>query len=273
MCHTLCRQVLWLVVVWITLSEHRRDSLPPFTWKANLPIAPTLPRRRLYFAVACMAAAAWIPRPSGSYDTQGPVVVISGGPSCGDCRIQRYRLATITDSLYPGGATLSSSALVHVRADRQFFVAAGGLMGPTDLYLADRSGLVQRQIGRRGRGPGEYLSPFPILETRHVFLVLDAGQRRVTRLAKDDLSVLGTDSLPLWPRTQPAVFTDGRYVVSGPMRWQTDARPVHIVGSTGQVLRSFGEPGRSELRTRRGLLERVVAISGDSIVWVAHRGV
>jgi hypothetical protein len=99
-------------------------------------------------------------------------------PSCRSCTIERRLLATLTEGDYPGSLSVFSN--VTVLSDGRFLV--GNLSGAPP-YLADRSGVVRRQIGRVGEGPGEYRGMLFGYETLDAFHVLDFALRRWTRLS------------------------------------------------------------------------------------------
>ena len=158
-----------------------------------------------------------------------------------------------------GGALVDGGA-VHVNADGTFLVKAGPRWA--ELFLADESGAIVRQIGRSGEGPGEWFRPLSVAELPDAFVVFDPFLSRVTWLAKGDLAVARTARMPpANTGTLPAVFADGSYVLSGPVPTREAAgRPLHVVTPDGEVLRSFGEdPSPS-----------VIAPSGDSAVWAAQ---
>jgi hypothetical protein len=187
-------------------------------------------------------------------------------PSCRSCTIERRLLATLTEGDYPGSLSVFSN--VTVLSDGRFLV--GNLSGAPP-YLADRSGVVRRQIGRVGEGPGEYRGMLFGYETLDAFHVLDFALRRWTRLSKDSLSLLGSVRLPFglgWP----AVLPDGSLIVSAAVASrEAVGYPLHLVSASGQVIRSFG-PVRGTIRTGSpGTEMRIVATATPSTVFVAER--
>lgn len=159
---------------------------------------------------------------------------------------------------------MAMAAVPHVMSNGTYFVSAGaGFMD--ELYLADRTGRITRRVGRKGEGPGEYEQPWLVAEAPGVYVVFDFALRRTTHLSKESLTVAATWLLPARPATSPAPFADGRYVLNGVLQGSgRQDRPVHIVAPDGRVLRSIGT------RETGDRIQRLVAIGGDSTVWVAR---
>lgn len=131
---------------------------------------------------------------------QTPVQRIDGAPTCGECVIERYLVATIHDE----------------------------------------TGSVVRQVGAVGEGPGEFLAPRFVLETSSAFAVLDGRQLRLTLLDKETLEATRTVRMPVRPATSyPVMFDDGTYVLSEGSP-AVGAAPLHVVGPDGDLLRTFG---------------------------------
>lgn len=185
--------------------------------------------------------------------------VISGEPTCERCEIERTLLATIHDRSFPGGALVTGGA-VHVNRDGTFLVRAGPRLG--ELFLADESGAIIRQIGRQGEGPGEYLRPLSVHELPQAFVVFDPTLGRVTWLARDNLEVTRTARMPAVNMgTAPAVFSDGSYVLRATLPTRSGiGLPLHLVTADGDVVRSFGQDSPPA----------IIAPSGDSAVWAAQ---
>jgi hypothetical protein len=211
-------------------------------------------------------AAAWQPARQ-----QVPVQVVTGGATC-NCRLQRYVVATITDSLYQGGTTLNPLSQVSAASTGEFLIG-GARAG---LWLTDRTGRITRPIGREGSGPGEFRRPQFTLPEAAGHRVFDQRLRRTTLLSNFTFAPALVAPMPFFS-FNAALFSDGRYVLDGafaPAR--LDPQPLHLVAPDGTILRSFGNtpdlaptPGLHPAGRER-LLRRVVAPSGDSAVWAAH---
>lgn len=226
----------------------------------RFPFSPSIRRSSLLMVAALLLNSAGVTGPlQGQVGASEPATIISGGPTCTDCEIERYQLATIHDRLLEGGAIVDGGG-VHVNRDGTFLVIAGPQWG--ELFLADEKGAIIRQIGRSGEGPGEYLAPFSVAELANRFVVFDPPLARVTWLTKDDLQVMRTVRMPSSSAVAtPAVFPDGSYAWSGSVPTRDGVGyPLHVVAPDGSVQRSFGE----------GPPPTIIAPSGDSALWAAH---
>jgi len=105
------------------------------------------------------------------------------------------------------------------------------------LYTAD--GAFVSEYGSRGNGPGELFAPIGLALRRGELLVLDRGNVRILSLGLVDgaLSVRGETPLRL-PSPQGFCTVDDRLFVLG----LREDRLIHELDSSGQVVRSFGDP-------------------------------
>jgi hypothetical protein len=190
---------------------------------------------------------------------QVPVHVLEA-PTCPSCAIQRYRIATVRDSGFAGGAILTS---VHVTAlsDGTYLVHAGGEI-MTELFRTDRTGRIVARIGGSGEGPGEYRMPWYAAESDSAYLVYDVRLRRVTHLTKADLRVLQTSRIAASPVGHPLLFPDGRHLMNVDRGPGAHARVMNILSPTGEVAVAFDSAGTSA--------QRVFALIGDSLVVTAN---
>ena len=171
-------------------SDHENDAA---RWRAaSIRYFPRLPVVILALALIVDGVGATSPLAAQA----GPGIkttTISGEPTCKRCEIERALLATIHDRTFPGGAFVTGGA-VHVNRDGTFLVRAGPRMG--ELFVADESGAITRQIGRQGEGPGEYFRPLSVHELPQAFVVFDPPLGRVTWFARDNLEVTRTARMP-----------------------------------------------------------------------------
>jgi hypothetical protein len=228
--------------------------------------------------VAALWVAATAGRPGGATAVAGgeahsgdgsvPVYIIPGGATCG-CHLQRYIVATITDSLFDGGATLNPLAQVSAASTGEFLVTT------SQLYLADGTGRIVREVGRPGSGPGEFRRPEFALSDNAGHHVFDQRLRRKTRLTPHTFAAGEVAPLPFFSHNA-AMFPDGRYVVAGDFNSPGHAgQPLHLVAADGTILLSFGNKDPTATSglhpdARNRLLRRIVAPSGDGAFWAAH---
>jgi len=211
-----------------------------------------------------------VPRSAGSGPyADAPVYVISGAPTCGECRIEQIDFTTISDSSLASGAFGFGVIAYGIEPDYILLGAGAGLSD--ELYRVDRATGAMEQVGRKGDGPGEFRR-VEVATSATEHLIFDRSARRVTRLARGSLRLLGTSPIPGGMNNSPAVFPDGRYLLNSTVPTsESIGYPVHIVSADGEVLRSLGgDP--DEFVPGQTSLVRVVAASGDTAVWVARRG-
>jgi hypothetical protein len=192
--------------------------------------------------------------------------IVSDRSTCQVCRIERYRLVTVTDSTFPAGA-LVGPALLYPNADGTFFLVAGP--GMQELFAVDRKGNITRRIGRKGQGPGEFMMPLYVLETTTTYVVFDTRLQRMTHLSKNGLRVDRTVAGPKASLfASPVALVGGMFAMTGEISTRERTRkPLHFLAAGGRVLQSFG----NELDAA-GLVAAPIALaaSRDGGVWVAY---
>jgi hypothetical protein len=189
---------------------------------------------------------------------QGLVVtVVSGTPSCPECRIEMVKLATIRDE--EGERAFSN---------RSFFYygwSSGGWYLHTDkgvYYHYDSTGKYVGRLGREGRGPGEMLNPYAIHAARgdsiyvvepgtvHVFTAAGQYGRRFSGA----INVNSNAALP-----------DGR-IVSG----SEEPQPVglfSLIDAEGKTVRTFtGNPRPNQEQREQSV---GVASAANGRIWSA----
>jgi hypothetical protein len=105
----------------------------------------------------------------------------------------------------------------------------------------DASGRLMRTLGRKGRGPGEFSSPFyPRFGPDGHIHVVDLGQGSAISVFDEKGSfVRRTGPLAVSPVGGLAVLDDGGYVVTGYSRQTTSLDVVHRLDSQGMVKSSM----------------------------------
>ena len=89
------------------------------------------------------------------------------------------------------GGVLGLVSDLSIDRDGNFYVVD---RGNHTVYVLDKAGLLVRQVGMEGRGPGELISPSAISFFEDKLAILDAGNRRVSFFSMDGHYV---SSLPL----------------------------------------------------------------------------
>jgi hypothetical protein len=215
--------------------------------------------------MAILPASVLRPAPGEAQTAAQP---ITGEPTCRACTIERVLIATINDSTYARGVFVPT-AFPFVTADTTFILAGGP--GFSELFLADRSGSIVRQVGRRGRGPGEYQFPIHVMENPSSFAVFDPKLHRLTRLSKPALNVTQSVLLPEVGdlKASPVMFPDGSFVLAADIRSRERVGyPLHRFSAKGELLTSFGEEAaRPAPAARRPV---ALAAAADGAVWVVY---
>lgn len=153
-------------------------------------------------------------------------------PACQDCHVVENRIAVLSAA---DGVLLDYGAFSFVRIkDGRFLTTGFARDGTIGVFGPD--GRWQRDLGRRGAGPGEYGTPARLsLWTGDSVLVLDVALSRV--------SVLGPDlrfarSFPLTlPQTRLVGLPDGKIALSSP---PGSERGIMVVNRAGRTIATFG---------------------------------
>ena len=193
--------------------------------------------------------------------TSPPKTVLADGPTCAQCVVERYRLATVTDDSLPGPvgpfATITVTSTGHILLAR---------LGITTPFLADQRGIVIRQIGREGRGPGEYQQAWYAVESKDGYYVPDIKTARITHLSRE-FEMRSSFTFPAAQLLTAPVLVDDRLVVNAEIRTRNSvAQPIHVIAPDGRVVRSFGNGASAQ-----GPLHRALAAGAQGTVWVAPR--
>jgi hypothetical protein len=216
-----------------------------------------------YFVVFGAAQA-----PAIAAGRQAPIR-ITGTPTCASCRIERRVKVEVTDKAMPGA--LIDYAWVHAASDDRYFVVSG--VSGTELYLADRAGVIRKRIGSEGQAPGEFRTPMYVLEYDSSFRVIDPKNARITTLGKRNLGATKTSNFPFFPLSNPVklgnAFVLNARLQNGP---RTEAnQPLHMFSVDGVRIRSFGADPRAPIPnppTARSLT-RVVSAGSNGTILVA----
>lgn len=194
--------------------------------------------RAFTLAVVCLLAVS----PTAG---QVAVEVISGPEACRDCRIQRYLVAHIDESAFPGVVGFGGTEAI-VLTDGHILLVPRYLRTP---HVADRNGRVVRELGRQGAGLGEYGRVSGYLEFSRGFLVFDSRLHRVTRLSRSFEFETVANMPPLNVLRPVVALEDGSFVVNGTLRGVAPTNPqypLHLVSPNGNLVRSFGGVLRNE---------------------------
>lgn len=135
------------------------------------------------------------------------------------------------------------------------------------IHVFSPAGEYLESIGQHGEGPGEFQAIRDIwVDSRDVIHAFES--RRHTAISPEGET--------LWARATRArpysiAFLDGGHTVQSFLGDGALGRlPLHVLGPTGEVIRSFGSPVPTGDAEQRGHFVRRLAAAGDSAVWALH---
>lgn len=197
-----------------------------------------------------------------------PTTRVADRVSCAQCKIELERVVR----LQPGsGAQELSRQPYSVATDSRgrLLVAVNGF-DHVDLY--SRNGAFLEQVGRGGRGPGEFISAnhvsFGPGDTAYVF---DLRNRRVS-IFTPEMKFLRSAPAPFM--FSATTLANGSFVING---FVSDpdriGKSFHLFDRMGNQLGSFGFADASVIPGEGGLAENFIAPSRAGGFWsVSHRG-
>jgi hypothetical protein len=185
---------------------------------------------------------------------------------CGSCRITLERVATLGN---PQDTVLLSWTSIAAVDSRGRFVV-GNTFNDGQIALYDPSGRLLRVAGRLGAGPGEF---GPVVHR----IVVTAGDsihilegNRHTTMAPGLGAVASLRQLPI-QHHDALPLPGGQWLLQYlPVGASGADHPLHVVGSQGSVVRSFGSNGQSLGPDQRAETVRVLAPARSGEVWVGY---
>lgn len=168
------------------------------------------------------------------------MVSIPDAPGCPACVIELDRAATISGA--QDSAHLMSYNYTVRDPSGGFLVVSTPILHTAMLF--DSSGVFVRSIGNAGGGPGEYGEIGPIVVHGDQRWFVDRVQLRISVL-DTHYDVVHEHKLPFRP-WDLFVVDDSTFLVSA--NTMTPAQigiPFHVVHSSGEIIRSFGESGQA----------------------------
>jgi hypothetical protein len=216
----------------------------------------TSSRTLLSCAAACVTAAALA--------AQSPSVV-PDAVSCATCSIRTVRTFSLGDTSGLGEMVSFPSAIARDLQGR-FWVNGDGV---PKVYAAD--GQFIKELGRKGKGPGEFANAWAIAALPgDSVLVIDGSLSRGTVFGPD-LKMARSILFPGWsPRRVTIVrwptLIWGNDLTSPPGRTKYPLHAISLAAHEAQVVRSFGEAGD----TAYGANSRVLSPPRGGTVWTAN---
>ena len=194
------------------------------------------------------------------------VTRIPAEPLCRSCRIEAQHVLRL--GAVAGGSTIAGNPASVVRDRRGHYIVGESPNKGLPLVF-DSTGRFLQRLGKRGPGPGEFLSAGLIFLARADSLyIYDWGTGRRSILSPSwkfvravPQAIIGRSGL---------VLPDGTLLLNAlGMSTATAGVPLQVIDQKGQARRSFG--GNYSIRgpESTGHLERHLALSRDGTIWVA----
>jgi len=192
--------------------------------------------------------------------------VVDGAP-CRECRLTRELLLTLGDADGPGGV----GPIYTVARLRSGHFAVSYDAAADAILVFNESGRFQREIGRRGSGPGEFQSIRWIRAAGDELHVFDARLRRHTVLSKD-FRVVRSAQYPGQPLGDVLVVSDSLVILNALIPTPEKAGfLLHALGPDGTVRASFGEDAAGHRRDMEFPARRLLAAAARGGFWSAQR--
>jgi hypothetical protein len=139
---------------------------------------------------------------------------------------------------------------------------------PDAVYVFDSAGHYLRRIGRRGTGPGEFVSTRGILRTADALHVFDQRLLRRTRVTTDGEFI---DAAPVPGQILEAAPLDAEALVINtiPRGAGIGHRVLAIMDGTGALTVTFGDTV-DEVNIDPNRYWRKIAVAGNGTIWTAH---
>lgn len=180
-------------------------------------------------------------RSRGSTATDQPLLV-SGEATCGECAIELDTLAVLGDPSDPASVrpdAVAGGCKVGMPEEGRFIVS--GMVGGGQLLEYGADGRMEKSIGRRGAGPGEFGVDLVLIAHPDTLFVLDIS---LGRMAVTDRSGHFLSTFPLPVRVHSvAILASGDFLLHGRPVTSDDTGPLfRILDAQGTQVAAFGSP-------------------------------
>ena len=187
--------------------------------------------------------------------------VVRGPPSCSQCQIRLDHSVTLDGNR--SSAVGEPLTLARMSDGR---ILLNTMAGEPSIAVFDSTGAFVRRIGRRGGGPGEFI-------TIGRFRVTGKDTLRIFDISASRMTVLTSSFAPVETRQVDVtrtgdleILADGRIVTA---QIAGSGLPLHVIGKDGKMERSFGAENPKYRREDAHLLWRSIAPAGNDRVWAA----
>ncbi|MEX2284280.1 MAG: 6-bladed beta-propeller [Gemmatimonadota bacterium] len=191
--------------------------------------------------------------------------VVRGPPTCSQCQIRLDHSVTLDGNR---SSEVGEPLTLARMSDGRLLLNT--MAGKPWIAVFDSTGKHIRTIGRRGGGPGEFLTIGRFRVTgKDTLRIFDIGAHRMTVLTSS-FALVQTLPVDIMQTGDLEVLADGRIVAAQNISNVTSAGlPLHIIGKDGKSERSFGAENPEYGREDAHLLWRWIAPAGNDRVWAA----
>ena len=190
---------------------------------------------------------------------------VSSRLSCEKCRIGLTRVATLGDASGPGAVQQQGGVVMDSRG--RYLVTSNFDAGRVKVF--DSRGVYRRDLGRPGKGPGEFTGRpllFPVADS---IVAFDLSLRRITVFGPDLNAIrsFGFQGFLSAISRAPA----GRLFVAANVATRSRiGLPLHLVDSGGHLVRSFGQvDGKVDASDPLSAV-RIIAEGSGGRIWTAR---
>jgi hypothetical protein len=211
--------------------------------------------------ITTILAVLGAPRPAPAQIT----ATIDSRPSCLACTI------SIQPRLHLGSMDIIATNTAYLPSDSRGRLYQFTNRDRDHVTVFDSSGRILTRIGRGGSGPGEFSAgilrvflsdhdSIYVMDSRHARLNVFEPSWRFSR----SVNVAGT-----FYRVVP--LRGGGFIGNGDIRTPSAAGyPLHVIGPSGEIVRSFGTGTPRRMPGFETQLVRRIALEDEKTIWAAH---
>jgi hypothetical protein len=189
--------------------------------------------------------------------------IVSDAIQCKSCRVRIERVAQFGDSTGPG--TITQWGLASpVRDSRGRYYVTNPFSGPP-ISVFDARGRFMTAIGRRGRGPGEFMLPVRITTGPEGSLIVFDRMLQLRTVLSKSYEVIATLPFPFGGTTYlPKSLFGG--IVGDRLESRGNSAALHWIDSAGQIVQSLGT--REAVTDKTDALEDIIGAGDGGTIWV-----
>ncbi len=218
------------------------------------------------WVIALILTAAGAARLAAQQTRSPDVVRIPDTPACAACRIELVKVFTIGGA--DGPVPYNRPVAAALDSEKRLYLSMYTVT--YEVAVFDSAGRHVTTIGRRGAGPGEFFNVTHLVPTRAGLLAFDDAAAAVTLLSWD-LEMVERKPLPASP-IRVLAHTGGSFVLNALVATADRiGQPLHVVGDSGRIDRSFGDNGAPFTgRQSLAIVRALAQAPGQQTIWAAN---